>query len=120
MESGNRKTSVLTALLEPFAQWEREQIARIEPERTFMASERRTAEARIERLRKKAAGADDPTAFVREIHELEAKLPLVPAMPRLYADDCTPERLASLMAEQGGRMAVFSDEGGIFDILAGR
>ena len=120
MESGNRKTSVFTVLLGPFAEWEREQIARIEPERQRLASERRTGEARIERLRKKAAGASDPTALVREMHELEAKLPAVPALPRLYADDCTPERLASLMAEQGGRIAVFSDEGGVFDLIAGR
>ena len=34
--------------------------------------------------------------------------------------DITPERLGTLMAENGGRMAVISDEGGIFDILAGR
>ena len=120
MESGNRKTAVFTTLLGPFAEWERDQIARIEPERKHLASERRTGEARIERLRKKAAGASDPAALVREIHELEAKLPLVPPMPRLYVDDCTPERLASLMAEQGGRIAVFSDEGGVFDLLAGR
>src|SRR5207253_1149882 len=85
-----------------------------------LASEKRTAELRIESLRKKAASAADSTALAREIHELEVNLPVVPPLPRLYVDDCTPERLASLMAEQGGRMAVFSDEGGVFDILSGR
>ena len=120
MESGNRKTSVFNALLGPFADWERDQIARIEPQRQLLASEKRTGEARIERLRKKAAAASDPAELVREIHQLEAKLPAVPSLPRLYVDDCTPERLASLMAEQGGRIAVFSDEGGVFDLLAGR
>lgn len=39
---------------------------------------------------------------------------------RLLADDVTPEALVSLMAENGGRMAVVSSEGGIFDIIAGR
>lgn len=39
---------------------------------------------------------------------------------RLVADDVTPERLAGLLAEQGGRMAVMSAEGGIFDIIAGK
>jgi hypothetical protein len=39
---------------------------------------------------------------------------------RLIVDDCTPERLASLLHEQGGRLAVLSPEGGVFDILAGR
>lgn len=39
---------------------------------------------------------------------------------RLLADDITPEALTSLMAENGGKMAVVSSEGGIFDIAAGR
>jgi len=120
MESGNRKTSVFNTLLTPFADWERDQIERIEPQRKQLASERRTADMRIERLRKKAAAANDPSQLMREILELEAKLPIVPPRPRLYVDDCTPERLASLMAEQGERIAVFSDEGGVFDLIAGR
>jgi replicative DNA helicase len=44
----------------------------------------------------------------------------VPAIPRLVADDITPEAAASLLAEQGGRLAIISAEGGIFDIIAGR
>ena len=40
-------------------------------------------------------------------------------MPRLVADDITPEAAASLLAEQGGRLAVLSAEGGIFTTLAG-
>ena len=40
--------------------------------------------------------------------------------PRLLVDDVTPEALASLMAEQDGKMALLSAEGGIFDTLAGR
>ena len=39
---------------------------------------------------------------------------------RLFCDDCTPEALISLMAENGGKMAVISSEGGIFEILNGR
>ena len=120
MESGNRKTSVFTRLLSPLQEWERERITSIEPERKRLESERRTSECRIDQLRKKAARANDPAALMREIHELEANLPLVLPSPRLYVDDCTPERLASLMAEQDGRIAVFSDEGGVFDLLAGR
>jgi replicative DNA helicase len=44
----------------------------------------------------------------------------VPAIPRLVADDITPEAAASLLADQGGRLAIISAEGGIFDIIAGR
>jgi hypothetical protein len=44
----------------------------------------------------------------------------VPPIPRLVADDVTPEAAASLLAEQHGRLAIISAEGGIFDIIAGR
>jgi replicative DNA helicase len=44
----------------------------------------------------------------------------VPPIPRLVADDITPEATASLLADQKGRMAVMSAEGGIFDIIGGR
>jgi hypothetical protein len=41
-------------------------------------------------------------------------------LPRLVADDVTSEAAASLLAQQGGRLAVLSAEGGIFATLAGR
>ena len=41
-------------------------------------------------------------------------------MPRLLVDDATPEALASLLAEQGGRIALLSPEGDVFDMMAGR
>ena len=44
----------------------------------------------------------------------------VPVSPRLLADDATSEATASLLAQQGGRMAVMSTEGGLFETLAGR
>ncbi|WP_410479284.1 DUF3987 domain-containing protein [Pseudonocardia sp. H11422] len=37
----------------------------------------------------------------------------------MIADDVTPEAAASLLAKQGGRLAVLSAEGGIFTTLAG-
>lgn len=39
---------------------------------------------------------------------------------RMFADDTTPEALVSLMAENGGKMAVMSAEAGLFSILAGQ
>ena len=51
---------------------------------------------------------------------MNAEAITVPAMPRLVADDVTSEAAASLLAEQGGRLAVLSAEGGIFTTLAGR
>ena len=66
--------------------------------------------------KKAAAEAADAArkakAAMREIH--------VPEIPRLLADDVTPEATASLLADHGGRIAIVSAEGGIFDTIAGR
>ena len=51
---------------------------------------------------------------MKELSEYREKKPL-----KLYADDITTEKLVSLMAENGGRTAIISTEGGIFDMLAG-
>jgi len=44
----------------------------------------------------------------------------VPASPRLIVDDVTSEALAMRLAEQGGRLGLFSAEGGPFELMAGR
>ena len=51
---------------------------------------------------------------------LELKSTPVPVRPQLVADDVTPEKLEVMLAEQGGRMAVLSSEGGVFGMMAGR
>ena len=40
-------------------------------------------------------------------------------LPRLIADDATSEKIGMMLAEQGGRIASMSPEGGVFDLMAG-
>jgi hypothetical protein len=120
MESGNRKTAVLSSMTRPFVNWEEAESCRLKPEISRIASERKTMEMAIETLRKNAAKKPHDSGLIAEITEMESSLPEAPKAPRLWTQDITPERLGSLMAEQGERMALFSDEGGIFDTLAGR
>ena len=65
----------------------------------------------------KAVSFDDITELQYELSDLEreAVKPL-----RLLADDTTPEALVSLMAANDGKMGIMSDEGGIFDTIAGK
>ena len=44
----------------------------------------------------------------------------VPHAPRLIADDATPEALTKLLAENNGRLAIMSSEGGVFDLMTGK
>ena len=49
-----------------------------------------------------------------ELSAFKDKKPL-----RYYGDDVTTEKLVSMISENDGRAAIFSPEGGIFDLLKG-
>jgi len=102
--------------------WEREQAEHASVEIAHKESERETDLARIKALRGKAAQGsfEDFEDKKQEIIKLEQSLPVVPQPLRLWAQDITPERLGPLMAENGERLAILSDEGGIFDLIGGR
>ncbi len=119
LESGNRKTAVVNAACKPLVDFEREEQERIAPQRRKALSERKTMEARIEKLRKEIANGSNDDAR-EELSALEESLIDVPEFPRFWAQDITPEALPELTSKNHERMAVLSDEGGYFDILAGR
>jgi replicative DNA helicase len=79
-------------------------------------------------LEKQAKTAFDSAAMKSERGALDKAIQLqaelesmvIPAKPRLLADDATPEVLAIRMSEHNGRMSLLSDEGDIFDIMSGQ
>ncbi|MFG1999716.1 DUF3987 domain-containing protein [Spirillospora sp. NPDC048911] len=122
---GNRKSEVFAAMTAPIRAAETALREQAQPLITDIALQRRVAEADMEKAEKAAINAID--AIVREQHLADARIAAerledlqVPAEPRLFSDDATPEILTSLLAQQGGRMAVLSPEGEIFSIAAGR
>lgn len=119
---GERKSSVLRVVREPLSLWERQEAKRLEPEIAEAISRRNAGEARVDHLRKKAAkepNAEKRGKIMDEILQIERELPAVPVAPCLTTSDATLEALAPLMERQCERMAIFSDEGGIFEILSG-
>jgi hypothetical protein len=123
-EPGERKSPVHGALTAPLFAAQQTLVERarprIEEAATLKDVAARSAEqARVTAARAEAAKRDDAAAEAVAA-ALAAEAITVPTLPRLIADDVLPEKLTSLMAANGGRMAVISDEGGIFDTLAGR
>lgn len=121
----NMKSHVLTTLSDPFTEWERFQADELGPVIAAAQTRRAVAEkayARAVDLAGKAEGALDVEETAAEAEAARQKLDdaVVPVLPRLVADDATPEALTSLLAEQGGRLAVVSAEGATFSIMAGR
>jgi hypothetical protein len=123
MKSGQRKTAVHKLATKPLLDWERAKCKEVAQEIKVAESQIKTLQARVSRLRSKCASEENPSEQERlqsEIDQLESSMPAMPLTPRLFTQDVTPEHLSSMMAEQDEKMAVLSDEGGIFDILAGR
>lgn len=120
----NRKSAVFAAMTAPLYEAENtlvegSSLAIVEAEVTA-----RMAREAADKAAAQAAKADGPERdnLVAEAIGLAqtAESLTVPPQPRLLADDATPEVISTLLAEQGGRLAVMSAEGGIFDIIAGR
>jgi Protein of unknown function (DUF3987)/Natural resistance-associated macrophage protein-like len=122
---GERKSAVQLAMVRPLLDTEQQLADAGVAERLEAETRKQVAEKAAEKLKTEAAkaantdGWADAMADAIGAAEIADKI-AVPAVPRLIADDITPEAAASLLAEQGGRLAIISAEGGIFDIIAGR
>lgn len=120
LEPGNRKSAVFADAMKPLRELEAELIEAARPDVARAQSDHRQAEARLRKLEKLAAEKGDAEAR-HEAGNLAADLAeqAEPALPRLIVDDATAEKLGMMLAEQGGRIASMSPEGGVFDLMAG-
>jgi replicative DNA helicase len=120
LESGERKSAVLRGATAPLREVERERMEQARPEVARARAEREVAEQRRRRLMAEAAKKNDP-ALTSEVAELSARLARQDEshVPRLLADDATPEALGGLLARHG-RIAVLAAESAFLDNLAGR
>ncbi len=125
MPPGSRKSAVFAAMTAPLLAAEAALVELARPQVVEAELAARVARARAERTAKAAENAATTDARMTAFADassaaLAADEINVPVLPRLVADDVTPEAAASLLAEQGGRLAVLSAEAGIFTTLAGR
>lgn len=124
LESGNRKSAVVSDATRPIETFEEEEAIRLKPKitakRTKLLILEKTLKAKSEQAAK--ASGLERQHLEHEVLQLAEELEghSVPCCPRLMADDCTPEAMVSLLSSNGGRMAVLSAEGELFDIMGGR
>jgi hypothetical protein len=123
MPPGTRKSSEWKRAIKMLIYWEQEMAEAFMPKIARAKSEEGVIKEKIKAKKKevtKAKTADDQAAIAEEIVEMEENLPLVPDIPRVLADDITPECLGTVMSKNASSAAVISAEGGIFEIMAGR
>lgn len=122
---GERKSPVHRTMTAPLFSAQSTLAEAIRPRIAEATALRDIADRQAEQAKAQAAKASDPgkrdeAAAEAVAAAISAEAITVPGLPRLIVDDATPEALIGLMAANGGRMAIISDEGGIFDTLAGR
>ena len=124
MVPGTRKTPVYQRVTEPLTRAERAQFDLMKPEILDAQVRKQSARELADKAAVEIARAPEPAReeainYAKAQREMAEAID-VPPMPRMLVDDATPEALASLMAEQRGRIAMFSDEGEVFGMMAGR
>lgn len=127
MLPASNKSQTLKYLKAPIDEWEELEKNRIGPAREKVLAEIKILEQEIKKQYsivggKKSKQADIDTAketLLKLEPELQAKKVSAPVIPQVYTTDATPEAIAELVKEQGGRLAIISDEGGITEVLAG-
>ena len=126
MAPANRKSAVIEDVTHPITERERELQKESKEEIARATSRHEAAQLRIEgvkaQLRKTDLTPERRLELEAEFETLsvESEQTLIPPFPKLITDNCTTERVASLLGEQKGRIAVFSAEGTVFEIVMGR
>lgn len=125
LPSGNRKSSTMDTMTKPVYEYQAKQQEAMQDTIREALNAHRIREARLAKLQKQAANADDLTE--RKKYEMDAAEVArgisenpVPKAPLFIVDDVTAEALGIHSAENNERMAVMSTEGGIFELMAGR
>ncbi|TMR90039.1 YfjI family protein [Nonomuraea basaltis] len=115
---GTGKSPVFKEIMRPVLDAERHLQDQVRPKIKELETEQRRAKTRAEASRHKGKSPEDQEAAADAMQRAEEME--IPVLPRLTADDITPETAASMLVEQGGRLAILSAEGGYYENVLGR
>uniref|UniRef100_A0A6M3KQ70 DUF3987 domain-containing protein n=1 Tax=viral metagenome TaxID=1070528 RepID=A0A6M3KQ70_9ZZZZ len=123
MPPSTRKSPVFAAATAPLREWERKSAIDLAADIAQAEHRREVEEGTLRRLiaaAQKTTGNKKGALLEIEDQRLVLEGVQVPVVERLIASDVTPEALVGLLAANSGRIAILSDEGGIFGTIAGR
>ncbi|MGH1456042.1 MAG: YfjI family protein [Alphaproteobacteria bacterium] len=124
---GSVKSLVNKRLVTPIEDWEEQEEKRIRPIREQQIAELKSLELKLKRAENiiKAQKSkpedlrDAEQQLVSLMSDINIKKSQIIPLPKLYANNVTPEALEQYLHEQQGRFAIISDEGGIIETLSG-
>ncbi len=117
-DPSERKSAIIKHMTKPIDSFEASFNQSNAANLKFNKAQKRILERRQRALEESAAkGKYDKQAMdelTKELAEFKEMKPL-----RLYVDDVTTEKLTTILSENGGKAAIISTEGGIFEMLSG-
>jgi len=115
---GERKSAVLSRTSKPLYDYEMQENERLKPLISLNKTQHDVLVKKLEKRKNDVANekngmtAADVEFVQKELDEFKVIHP-----KRIISDDSTPEALTKLLAENNGRMAIISAEGGVFDSM---
>ncbi len=125
LKPGESKSPAFAAAIRPVSRFVTEERKRTDPEIRAAMARADVAAKRTDHLKTRAAKASAPEEYAKSLAlveeaVLEQGAIEVPVPLRLVLDDVTSESLEAVLRQQGGRIAIMSDEGGPFELMGGR
>ncbi len=117
-EPSERKSAVISFMTKPVNEFESEYNLRNSAELEVNKMKKNILKKEQVNLETKAAKGKLEHYEMEELAQRLADFKEITPL-RLFVDDVTTEKLTSVLAEGGGRAAIVSAEGGIFDMLSG-
>lgn len=120
-----RKSPVVRKWTKAIGEYVAEERKRLGPEHRERTKEKEVLLNRAEKMRADASKTDDDDDMkdllqkAEHLEQLAADIK-IPYLPRFLCDDCTQEKLFSLLSENKERMAIITDEGGLFKLMTGK
>ncbi len=118
MRSGSGKSAAEGLCCQWIRDWQKERMDAVMDDWNIGSRILKVAERKVKEVEngmsKGSQTMDDMKFALRELDEAKDNLP---DMPRLLADDATPEAIATLLAAHGERLAILSTEADLFDML---
>lgn len=123
LPSGERKSAVTKLASLPLVEAEKALVAGARVAVARAQTQRTIKEARAKTCERQAAEhkeADKRAEATRDAEQLRVELAadVPPVLPRILADDVTPEQATTVLYEQDGRLGVISAEGSLLDSIS--
>jgi len=119
---GSRKSAVFRDVTYPLGGYEKIATEQMKPFIVRAKIAKSTAEKIAAEAEKVVIARPDNADAMKHFLMLKerAEALVVPASPRFVVDDATPEKLVSMLFQQGGKIALMSPEGSAFERIAGK